>query len=242
MLPKLIHAHHNLHLEDLPLWLDLAAHWGDPVLELGCGTGRVLMPLAEAGFHTIGIDHDLVMLQFLRARIGEIKPTPVLVDSDITRFNLFAQFPLIILPCNTYSTLQKYERLACLECVHRHLITGGLFAFCIPNPSTLADLPTRSVPELEDEFLLPETDNPVQVSSAWHRTKHAFHVTWIYDQLFPDGRVERFTAETTHQLLPAIDYLEEIRSMGLEIVDVYGDFNRSPYDEASPYMICLAKK
>ena len=242
MFPKLYHAHHSRHLEDLPFWLDLAAHWGDPVLELGCGTGRVLIPLAEAGFHTIGVDHDLAMLQFLRAKVGDLKPAPQLVDADITRFNLFTQFPLIILPCNTYSTLRKSERLACLECLHRHLKTGGLFAFSIPNPASLVVLPARSAPELEDEFLHPETENPVQVSSAWRRTRHAFHLTWIYDQLSPDGRVERLTAETIHYLLPANDYLDEIKSAGLEEIEVYGDFNRSPYDEASPYLICVAKK
>ena len=53
MLPSVYHAHHNRHLEDLPFWLDLAAQTGDPLLELGCGTGRVLIPLAQAGYRTL---------------------------------------------------------------------------------------------------------------------------------------------------------------------------------------------
>jgi hypothetical protein len=66
-------------------------------------------------------------------------------------------------------------------------------------------------------------------------------VTWIYDHLFPDGRVERFTAETAHHMLPANDYLDEIRGEGLEEIEVYGDFDKSPYQGDSPYLICVAK-
>jgi SAM-dependent methyltransferase len=241
MLPKLIHAHHSRHLEDLPFWLDLAAQTGDPVLELGCGTGRVLTSLAEAGYHTIGIDHDLAMLHFLQDTLVKFKPIPLLLATDITCFNLSLKVPLVILPCNTFSTLGKIERLACLWCVQKHLKPGGIFSVSIPNPGYLAHLPAHSSPELEDEFLHPQTGNPVQVSSSWHRTKQSFHLTWIYDQLFPDGRVERLTAETNHHILPANEYLDEIRTAGLQGIEVYGDFDRSLYQDDSPYLIFVAK-
>jgi SAM-dependent methyltransferase len=237
----LYHAHHNRHLEDLPFWFALAAQAGDPVLELGCGTGRVLMRLAKAGRPSIGIDRDLAMLRFIQASIGEVKPAPWLIAADITRFNLAIQISLIILPCNTFSTLRKNQRLSALECVHRHLSPNGYFAVSLPNPKTLADLPVRSAPELEDEFLHPQTGNPVQVSSSWRRTRRTFHLTWTYDHLFPDGRVERFNAETVHHIIPAMGYLDEIRTAGLEVVEVYGDFDRSLYQDDSPYLICVAK-
>lgn len=211
------------------------------MLELGCGTGRVLTPLAEAGFYTIGIDHDLAMLRFLWGKIRAVKPRPLLIAADITCFNLAVQSSLIILPCNTFSTLRKYERLACLECVHRHLKREGLFAVSIPNPKILTDSPARSEAELEDEFLHPDTGNPVQVSNSWRRMKGTFQVTWTYDHLLPDGRVDRFTAQTVHQLLQADGYLDEIRSAGLVVNDVYGDFDRSPYLDDSPYLIWVAQ-
>jgi hypothetical protein len=181
------------------------------------------------------------MLQFLRGRIGEIQSGPWLFAADITQFNLTVQFSLIILPCNTYSTLWKNERLACLECVRRQLKPGGNFAVNIPNPESLADLPARTASEIEDEFLHPETGNPVQVSSSWLRRKDTFQVTWTYDHLFPDGRVERSTAQTMHQILPAEGYLDELRTAGLEVIEVYGDFDRSTYNEDSPYLICVTQ-
>jgi SAM-dependent methyltransferase len=242
MLPHLYHAHHNRYLEDLPFWLELAANTGDPILELGCGTGRVLIPLAQAGFHTIGLDHNLAKLKYLKASIGpQIQLIPLLSAADISRFNLAKQFSLIILPCNTFSTLLEEKRHSALECVGNHLIPGGIFAVSLPNPERLKDLPARSDAEFEDEFIHPLTGNPVQVSSSWRRTKHTFTVTWIYDHLLPDGRVERQTIETTHQMTHAETYMDEIRSAGMKVTGVYGDYNNTAYAAESPNLILVAK-
>ncbi len=211
------------------------------MLELGCGTGRVLIPLIQAGFHTIGIDNDLAMLRFLRDSLTEGIPAPSIFVSDITCFNLSLKVPLIILPCNTFSTLAKNERAACLRGVKRHLPPSGLFSVSIPNPDYLNSLPARSAAQLEDEFLHPQTGNPVQVSSSWRRTKSIFQVTWMYDHLFPNGRVERLTSVTSQHLLPADGYLDEIRAAGLDVVELYGDFDCSPYQQVSPYLICVTR-
>ena len=241
MLPELIHAHHNRVLEDIPFWLELAAQTGDPVLELGCGTGRVLLPLAQAGYHTIGLDHNLSMLKFFHAHIGpQMQPVPMLIASDISRFVLAAHFPLVILPCNTFSTLNDDNRKACLGSIRKHLQLDGIFAVSVPNPQLLMRSPSRSAPEFEDEFIHPQTGNPVQVNSSWRRTKHTFKVTWIYDHLLPDGRVERVTVETAHKMIPVDRYLEDIRGAGLIVTEIYGDFDRSIYTADSPHLIILA--
>ncbi len=241
MIAELIHAHHNRHLEDLPFWLDLAAETRDPLLELGCGTGRILIPLAQAGHRVVGVDHDLTMLKYLQAHIPpHIKPVPFLVIADIRRFNLAMQFPLIILPCNTFSTLAENERMACLRRISKHLKPGGVFTVSIPNPDVMKNLPTRSAGQVEEEFILPQTGNPVQVSSTWHRTNATFRVTWIYDHLLPDGRVERFPVETSHQMIPANAYLDEIKSVGMKVTGIYGDFDRTAYRQDSPDLIIVA--
>ncbi len=58
LFPLFYHAQHQNYLEDLPFWLGLAATQGSPILELGCGSGRVLLPLALAGHRVLGIDND----------------------------------------------------------------------------------------------------------------------------------------------------------------------------------------
>jgi SAM-dependent methyltransferase len=241
MYPSLYHAHHNRNTEDLSFWLELAAQMGDPVLELGCGTGRVLIPLLQAGYRCVGIDHDLDMLKFLHANLCPWeKHAPQLIMADISHIYLAAKFPLIILPCNTLSTLDADQRRSCLQCTCWHLQDGGTFAVSLPNPAALRRLPAKETSELEDEFFHPLTGNPVQVSSSWRRTKHTFTLTWTYDHLFPDGTVERVNIDTVHQLTSTESYLDDIRSSGLKIGAVYGDYDRTTYSTDSPSLIILA--
>ena len=241
MLPELYHAHHDLHREDMPFWLNLAAQTGGPILELGCGTGRVLIRLAQAGWGCVGLDRDLGMLHYLVSNLPPaLKVKPQLVAADISRFALQEQFPLILLPCNTYSTLTTQQRLDCLSRVRRHLKPGGIFAASLPNPEIWDQLPARSDAEYEEEFILPHTGNPVQVSSRWRCRKKTFTIRWIYDLLLPDGTVKRMVMEAVHYRTPVNTYLDEIHSAGLEILCMYGDYDKSPYRVDSPSLIIVA--
>src|SRR4030042_1817899 len=106
ILPLLYHTHHLLNPEDIPFWLDLAAHNPNSLLELGCGTGRVLFPLVQAGHDAWGLDYDFEMLSFLRSNLpAELLPRLRVLQADFTHFRLAMRFGLILMPCNTFSTL-----------------------------------------------------------------------------------------------------------------------------------------
>lgn len=241
MFPILYHAHHSLHLEDLPFWLELASRQSGPVLELGCGTGRVLIPLLQAGFLAYGLDNDLEMLRFLRGYLPQSRQSqPPIFQADMAHFHLARQFPLIILPCNTLSTLPADQRRSVLACAHEHLAPGGLFTASLPNPAILAAMPRRGREQFEETFTHPLSQNPVQVSSSWRRTPRHFSITWHYDHLLPDGRVERLSIQISHSLETPEAYLQELAQAGLQIISVYGDFDRSLYTSESPYLILVA--
>ncbi|HNT24230.1 MAG TPA: class I SAM-dependent methyltransferase [Anaerolineales bacterium] len=243
MLALYFHAHYGLDVEDLPFWKSLAEKQGGPLLELGCGTGRVLIPLAEAGYAAWGIDKDPEMLDFLQGNLSpNVLPAPHLLEADFSDFNLDRQFPLVIVPCNTWSTLDADTRRRALGCITRHLNSGGLLAVSVPNPQVLLDLPPNAKPEVEDEFEHPLSGDPVQVSSAWKRSKDRLTVTWHYDHLLPDGDVQRTSVEVTHELVAAERYLEEVRSAGLAIEATYGEFDGSPYTAETENFIFVAKK
>ena len=110
-LAMLYHIHHGLHDEDLPFWMALANRYGDPILELGCGTGRVLTYLIAAGWQVVGLDNDLAMLTTL-LQIHRSHSTDQLrgFKPMVTAFHLNCCFGLICLPCNTFSTLESAGR------------------------------------------------------------------------------------------------------------------------------------
>jgi SAM-dependent methyltransferase len=242
MFPLLYHAQHQNYVEDLPFWLGLAAAQGSPVLELGCGSGRVLLPLYQAGYRLAGIDNDAGMLTLLKTHLPAALQSGInLLLADIARIPLAGQFSLIVMPCNTLSTLTREAQADALSGVCALLRRGGLFAVSLPNPELLRRMPPHSDPEIEDTFRHPLTGEPVQVSSAWEKGSGELVVTWHYDHLLPDGRVERLTAQVRHRLDSLQDYLDACNAAGLRVERLYGDFNSSAYQPDSESLIILAR-
>jgi SAM-dependent methyltransferase len=269
VLPSFYHAHHSRDMEDLPFWLGLARKAGSPILELGCGTGRLLAPLAKAGLEAYGLDREARWLAFLLSNLDGVESPPAkgstraisqvpwhplafvgphvfmgphVFVGDMTAFHLALDFALIFLPCNTFSTLSRAERLATLDCVRRHLRPGGLFAASLPNPAALKRLPRKGESEMEEEFFSPESGDPVQVSSAWERNRDVLVIWWHYDHLFPDGRVERTTVETHHLLADVSEYRQDLALAGLKTVEENGDYDGGPFREDSPYWIFITSR
>jgi len=241
--PSLYHCHHQSFGEDLPFWQTLARWQGDPVLELGCGTGRVLIPIAQDGHNVYGIDHSPDMLAFLKKRIPtELQPRIHLFEANMINFQIEAEFRLVLLPCNTYSSFNSQERLSLLACVFQHLKPGGVFAVSMPNPSLLASLQTNAESEIETIFSHPETGYPVQVSSNWEKQKDLVKMNWYYDHLLPSGKIERLTASVSHYLASVEDYITEMISTGFTIQDTYRNFETGPYKPEANHLIIIAKK
>ncbi len=241
MLPALYHAHHSLHPEDIPFWLDLATQHAAPILELGCGSGRVLLPLAGVAQPVFGLDWDYAMLAFLRQRLPDnLRSSVHIFQANFTNFHLSTQFSFILSPCNTFSTLESSTRRATLENVRRHLHPSGTFAVSLPNPALLERLPAQAQPEVEEIFPHPNSGEPVQVVSAWQRTAQHFTIHWHYDQLLPDGRVHRLSTQVKHALLPVQAYLQEMQQAGFSSFNLYGDYQGTPYSGDAPNLIILA--
>jgi len=240
---SLQNAHLGFYSEDIPFWQELARQSTGPILELGCGAGRVLLLLAQSGRPVYGIDNKRGVLALLRSRItpDQKKYTRVLqADTDAFHFDL--HFGLIIAPCNTYSSFSNKTRRRTLSGVHFHLHEDGVFALSLPNPTTLKHLTARSEPEVEEIFPHPLDGEPVQVSSSWERSDRFITVQWHYDHLLPDGGIERSSTQIKHNLISTRDYLAEIRSAGFIINNTYGNYDWSPHRQDSPNLIILASK
>jgi SAM-dependent methyltransferase len=243
MFPILYHAHHSLHTEDIPFWLDLSRRYAAPVLELGCGTGRVLIPLALDGKKVIGLDNDFNMLRVLRKILLNYPLAwAEVVQADFSSFHLSRQFGLILLPCNTYSTLTEEVRQAVLRCVFDHLRPGGAFVTSLPNPRLLKHLPRSAGSEVEETFAHPLDGEPVQVSSGWVQSRDRFTVHWHYDHLFPNGKVERLSTQVTHYLTPVEQHRQEFKSAGFSNPICLGDYDGSEFSPTAPQLILQATR
>lgn len=119
---------------DVAFYLALARETGGPILELGCGTGRILLPIARAGIACVGLDASPAMLRVFREK-GPPDDVALLLG-DMRRFALGAgRFRLITAPFRALShVLEVADQLACLDCVRRHLAPGGVFAFDVFDP------------------------------------------------------------------------------------------------------------
>ena len=242
LFPMYYDAKHKKYREDLPFWLGLAAIQGSPILELGCGSGRVILHLAQANHRVVGIDNDAGMLALLQPRISpEVQAWVSLLLADASRIPLAERFSLIVMPCNTLSTLSRAEQAEALREVRSHLARFGVFAVSLPNPELLQRMPRLAEPEVEGTFPHPLTGDPVQVSGGWKKAPDYVIVTWHYDHLLPDGGVKRLTWQVRHRLDSLKDYLEAFNVAGLQVSHLFGGFDRSAYTPDSEHLVILAR-
>ena len=148
---------------DVGFFVQAAKESGGPVLEVGCGTGRVLIPTARAGIEITGLDLSPHMLAVCRERLQaepqEVQSRVRLVQGDMRQFELGQTFQLVTLPFRPFQHLTTVEeQLACLGCIHRHLGEGGKLILDIFNPMLEALVRKNFGKEMADEpeFSMPD--------------------------------------------------------------------------------------
>ncbi len=239
----LFHSHQQTYQEDIPFWMEIAARHGSPILELGCGTGRIFFPIALKGYQVFGLDNDYSMLEVLKrdSLLNSMIQLDI-IQADAAAFHIAIQFALIIMPCNTFSTFNEKERREILNQVSAHLAPNGAFVASITNPKLLEDLDVQSDNEIEELISHPVTGHPVQVANNWKRYDNIFELNWHYDHLFPDGSVERVIYQINHYIVNTNKYRAEFSDAGLSLNRIFGGFDFSDYQSDSDNLILMGTK
>jgi SAM-dependent methyltransferase len=234
----------TLGRRDVPFWRKLAADAGGRVLELGCGTGRVALPLGRAGVPLVGIDRSASMLARARHRVKRagVGRHVRLVRGDIRHLPFPASaFGTVLAPYGVLQSLLRERDLsATLAAVHRVLRRGGAFGL-----ELVADLPSWE--EYRKRVSL----------RGWRGRRGGAHVTLVesvrqdrarrltvFDQAFTERlgsrqRTRRFSLAFRTLSVPQM--VRRLERAGFEITALLGDYRGAPWDRRAEVWVILAR-
>lgn len=222
---------------DVDFYRALAGELGGPVLEVGCGTGRVSIPLAEAGFDVVGVDLSMPMLGAAEQRRASLSPEVAsrltFIEGDMTSLALGRQFPLVITPSRVFQfALTSESQRAALRSLKAHLQPGGRLVLDLFDPRLELVVPGAPWRPRGGELIHPRTGNRVtwEVTDRNPRPAEQLIIEdWTDRELAPSGAVLR---EVTERLTLRWTTRSEMRLLfeleGLAVEAEYGDFAGAP--------------
>jgi ubiquinone/menaquinone biosynthesis C-methylase UbiE len=229
---------------DVNFFLQEAKRAGGKVLELTCGTGRVSIPLVQAGVELTCVDYSDGMLAVLREKLDKYRLSCRVFNMDITELSLQDRFDLIFIPFHSFSEiLDESKHKQTLERICAHLTERGRFICTLQNTKArirsmdgalklLGKFPTDSGGSLVVPSLL-SYDASAQIV-------HGFQVYEIYND--QNALIDKRTLEMNFYLFAKTEFEELIHSTGFQVEELYGDYAYSEFDEdASPFMIWKLK-
>jgi SAM-dependent methyltransferase len=236
-------------LQDVAFYRDAARDFGDPILELGCGTGRITMELAEEGKRITGLDISERMLERAAkkrsALFTEERERVHLVQGDMAHFDLGEKFRLVLIPFRPFQhLLQVQQQLDCLDCVKKHLAPGGrLILDVFQTDAERMHDPVHMRESLVVEYKTAD-GRQVRIServAAFHRAEQINDVEMIYSVVHPGGRKERLVFAWPLRYFFRYEIEHLLARCGFRVAAEYGNFDRTPIRDESPEMIFVAE-
>ncbi len=231
--------------EDLDMYRNFAELSGGKILELACGSGRVLLPLAQDGYVVTGVDTSAAMLAIARDRLQEsgLSARATLVQQDISALNLGQKFRLAFIALGSFGHIatRKTQQLT-LAAVRAHLSPGGTFIVDISNADARymeglgSHILHQGTWRRDDGTLLTHFVSPTSATNS-----HLLELTHFYDQHSQGGTVQRTTVTTYLYLFERSEIELLLERAAFVVKDVYGDYDLGPYQLESPRMICIAE-
>ncbi len=233
---------------DIPFYLEYARQKGSPILEIACGTGRVLIPLLEAGYEVWGIDSSPAMLAKAQCKISNL-PENVrnrvhLVQADMRDFHLEMRFPLVLVPFRSFLLLLTVEdQIQTLKNLRRHLKDEGILIIDIfaPLHHYLAQdgrQTTSKIVNPENKHIILRTD-----LVTYDHTHQLMDVDSIFDE-YSEGETLIRSLHRSLKMRYIFRYEMEylLRLSGLKMEAVYGTFDKKPHDYKAGEMIFVTAK
>jgi len=235
---------HSWLTDDIFFYLEEAKKSGGPILELGCGTGRIVIPIAKAGISVTGLDISESMLEVAKQKLLKLENRDLdieLVNANMCDFSLNRLFKLIIIPFNgLLSLLTVEEEIKALENIKQHLAPDGKLIFSIFSP----DL-NMLIHEEDQVFHLRDVVDPntgqkfiMYHQSHYDNFNQIINVRIIIEKLTPKGNVtQKIYRNYQLRYIYRWEMYHLLNLSGFYIEELYGDFARNQFDESSTDMI-----
>jgi len=244
LVAELYDLEHDSVTEDIDLYLSYAARAGGPVLDLGCGTGRVLLPLVQHGYEVVGLDASPHMLDRARIRLSGLPEERFKLIHGAMQEVLYKfpaeTFGLIICALNTWSHVCDLQQaIEILKGIKKALKPSGLVILDMEDVA--GRRPGNGEILLAGKFKNGEDTVLKLVSVKTDQANSIDHVTIIWD-LSGSGTIKRviFEDEMRNYTLGEIYLLFKIA--GLEIENVFGSWDMTPYYGQGDRLIVVGAK
>ena len=245
-LPYLYDLEHAEFDDDLSLYLNLAEIVGDPIVEFGCGTGRILLPLADAGWRVTGIDRSAAMLEAARSAVAASgsQSRVHLIETDFSQAAsvVGGPFGLVIIGLNGFMHLPSLDaQRSCLLAARNALDPRGQLVIDIlnPTPDSLRSFDHGVVHEgrwITADGTVIDKFGSRQVSPA----AQTIETRLWYDAVHPDGTLHRTLSEFTLRYVHRAELALMLELAGFVEVRFYGTYDLDPFDDASERLIVTA--
>lgn len=238
---------HDAFREDVDFYRQLAEVVGDPILELGCGTGRIVLPLAEAGWRVTGLDQSRPMLARAADRVGSAKVGNLVTLHEGSMFEADAApggpFGMVLFSLNGFMHLPtSHAQRRALEAALRALDPRGMLVIDVLNatPDYLHGLDGRVAADGQWALKSGET---VQRFSA--RTvsvsEQTIDTTLWYDVVETRGDVKRQVSSFPLRYVTRSELELMLELVGFVEWQVYGSYDLDPFTDASERLIVMAE-
>jgi SAM-dependent methyltransferase len=222
---------------DVPFYFELLSNYGGPILELGCGTGRLTIPIASKGYDVSGLDISESMLEEAKHKANNLKLNIEFVLADMRNFNLSKKFSLILLPFDTICNLYDYESLvACFNCVKRHLTAEGRFIIDVNNPNLNKLIMPKAEKRFKTKYKNPFSDGYVElsISNLYDSVSQINYCKWYFknqnEEVVQDLNRRIYFPQELDNYLKYSDFIIE---------DKFGGFDKSPFTSTSKKQIIV---
>ncbi len=226
---------------DEAFYVEEAARADGPVLEIACGTGRIMIPIAESGVSIVGLDLAPAMLEVARRKTAalpdETRRRIEIVDGDMRTFSLERRFPLAIIPYRAFlHMMTDDDQRRALTRIREHLTDRGRLVFNVFDPSieliAAYMRPLGGSLKHVGSFTHPETGNRVMVSDTrrYDPLEQTLEEHRFFEEVDDEGRV--LSKTTTPLYLRYVHRFEMqhlLKLCGYEVEALYGDFRRGPF-------------